>query len=69
MPFHGRQAVLGTPAFSLGSYDELLGRFAEHRGDPAAAARWWTAAKLQARLVGSPHQLRRASDGLARLAG
>jgi tetratricopeptide (TPR) repeat protein len=69
LPFSGRQAVLGTPAFSLGSYDELLGRFAEHRGDSAAAARWWHSAQLQARLVGSPHQLCRASEGLARLAG
>jgi DNA-binding SARP family transcriptional activator len=69
LPFRGRQAVLGTPAFSLGSYDELLGRFAEHRGDPAGAARWWHAAAAQARIVGSPHQLRRATDGLARLTG
>ena len=69
MPFHGRQAVLGTPAFSLGSYDELLGRFAEHRGDTAAAARWWHSAQVQARRVGSPHQLARATAGLSRLAG
>lgn len=69
LPFHGRQAVLGTPAFSLGSYDELLGRFAEHRGEPAAAERWWHAAQAQARRVGSPHQLARASEGLSRLAG
>ncbi|CCH85723.1 Transcriptional regulator, putative ATPase, winged helix family [Modestobacter italicus] len=69
LPFSGRQAVLGTPAFSLGSYDELLGRFAEHRGDPAGAARWWRAAQAQAHRVGSPHQLRRASVGLSRLAG
>jgi DNA-binding SARP family transcriptional activator len=69
LPFHGRQAVLGTPAFSLGSYDELLGRFAEHRGDLAEAARWWHAAQAQARLVGSPHQLHRAAGGLSRLAG
>jgi DNA-binding SARP family transcriptional activator len=69
LPFRGRQAVLGTPAFSLGSYDELLGRFAEHRGDPAAAARWWQAALAQARRVGSPHQAQRAAAGLARLAG
>jgi DNA-binding SARP family transcriptional activator len=68
LPFRGRQAVLGTPAFSLGSYDELLGRFAEHRGDLAEAARWWHAAQAQARKVGSPQQLDRASEGLARLA-
>ena len=69
LPFAGRQAVLGTPALSLGSYDELLGRFAEHRGDPAGAARWWHAAQTQARAVGSPQQLRRAAEGLSRLAG
>ena len=54
LPFRGRQAVLGTPAFSLGSYDELLGRFAEHRGDPAEAARWWQAAQAQARRSAHP---------------
>jgi DNA-binding SARP family transcriptional activator len=69
LPFQGRQAVLGTPAFSLGSYDELLGRFAEHRGDIADAARWWHAAQAQARRIGSPHQLSRAAEGLSRLTG
>ena len=47
LPYRGRQAVLGTPAFSLGSYDELLGRIAERRGDPAAARQWWQGARGQ----------------------
>jgi hypothetical protein len=67
-PFRGRQAVLGTPAFSLGSYDELLGRFAEHRGDPAGAVRCWEAARAQARAVGSPAQTARVQAHLRRLA-
>jgi tetratricopeptide (TPR) repeat protein len=69
LPFHGRQAVLGTPAFSLGSYDELLGRFAEHRGDPDGAVRWWEAARAQGRAVGSPRQVVRAQAHLDRMAG
>ena len=69
LPYRGRQAVLGTPAFSLGSYDELLGRLAEHRGDPAAAVRWWEAACAQGRAVGSPHQVARAQAHLRRMAG
>jgi hypothetical protein len=68
LPYRGRQAVLGTPAFSLGSYDELLGRFAEHRGDAAGAVRWWEAARAQARAVGSPEQVARAQAHLRRLA-
>jgi DNA-binding SARP family transcriptional activator len=68
LPFRGRQAVLGTPAFSLGSYDELLGRFAEHRGDPAGAVRWWEAARAQGRAVGSPEQVARAQAHLRRMA-
>src|SRR4051794_41965587 len=56
LPFRGRQAVLGTPSFSLGAYDELLGRIAEHHGDTVAARDWWRAARQQGRLVGSPRQ-------------
>ena len=37
LPYRGRQAVLGTPSLTLGSYDELLGRIAERRGDLDAA--------------------------------
>ncbi|MGY1824180.1 BTAD domain-containing putative transcriptional regulator [Geodermatophilus sp. SYSU D00079] len=66
-PFHGRQAVLGTPSFSLGAYDELLGRIAEHTGDPDAAREWWRAARRQGLAVGSPHQVALADSHLARV--
>ena len=69
LPFRGRQAVLGTPSFSLGSYDELLGRVAEHRGDMRAAAEWWRGARRQGVLVGSPHQVALADSHLARVPG
>ena len=68
LPFRGRQAVLGTPALSLGSYDELLGRIAERRGDVAAARQWWLGAREQGVLVGSPHQVAVADCSLARVA-
>ncbi|WP_457011292.1 BTAD domain-containing putative transcriptional regulator [Geodermatophilus sp. SYSU D00965] len=67
LPFRGRQAVLGTPSFSLGAYDELLGRIAERTGDTVAAREWWTAARRQGRLVGSPHQVALAESHLARV--
>jgi hypothetical protein len=66
LPYRGRQAVLGTPALSLGAYDELLGRIAERQGDLAAAQNWWTAARDQGVLVGSPHQVALAESHLAR---
>ncbi|MFW3169790.1 BTAD domain-containing putative transcriptional regulator [Geodermatophilus sp. CPCC 206100] len=66
-PFRGRQAVLGTPAFSLGAYDELLGRIAERAGDTVAAREWWLAARRQGQLVGSPHQVALADSHLSRL--
>ncbi|MGY1605342.1 BTAD domain-containing putative transcriptional regulator [Geodermatophilus sp. SYSU D00815] len=67
LPFRGRQAVLGTPSFSLGAYDELLGRIAEAHGDTVAAREWWLAARQQGRLVGSPHQVALAESHLARV--
>jgi hypothetical protein len=67
LPFRGRQAVLGTPALSLGAYDELLGRIAERHGDTVAARDWWLAARTQGRLVGSPHQVALAESHLARV--
>jgi DNA-binding SARP family transcriptional activator len=67
LPYEGRQAVLGTPALSLGAYDELLGRIAERRGDHSAARRWWSAARDQGHLVGSPHQVALAESHLARV--
>ena len=67
LPFRGRQAVLGTPSFSLGSYDELLGRMAEHRGDTRGAAEWWRGARRQGVVVGSPHQVALADAHLARV--
>ncbi|MGY1702099.1 BTAD domain-containing putative transcriptional regulator [Geodermatophilus sp. SYSU D00766] len=67
LPFRGRQAVLGTPAFSLGAYDELLGRIAEQTGDTVAARDWWTGAREQGRKVGSPHQVALAESHLARV--
>ena len=60
--------MLGTPPLSLGSYDELLGRFAERRGDLGEAGRRWRAACEQGRLVGSPHQVALADTHLARVA-
>ena len=45
LPYRGRQAVLGTPALTLGAYDELLGRIAERRGDLDGARRWWRGAR------------------------
>ena len=66
LPYRGRQAVLGTPALSLGAYDELLGRIAERRGDLRARARWWRSAREQGVLVGSPHQVALADSHLAR---
>ena len=57
LPFQGRQAVLGTPALTLGAYDELLGRIAERQGDLEEARSWWSAAREQGHLVGSPHQV------------
>jgi hypothetical protein len=68
LPYAGRQAVLGTPALSLGSYDELLGRIAEKRGDLLGARRWWTAAKEQGRRVSCWHQVALAETHLARIA-
>jgi tetratricopeptide (TPR) repeat protein len=68
LPYAGRQAVLGTPSLTLGAYDELLGRFAERRGDLAAARRRWEAAREQGRLVGSPHQVALAESHLSRVA-
>ncbi|WP_158545976.1 BTAD domain-containing putative transcriptional regulator [Blastococcus sp. TF02A-30] len=68
LPYRGRQAVLGTPSLTLGAYDELLGRIAERRGDPDGARRWWTAAREQGVLVGSPHQVALADSHLRRLA-
>jgi hypothetical protein len=68
LPFRGRQAVLGTPSFSLGAYDELLGRIAEHRGDLAAAREWWIGARRQGHVVGSPHQVALAQWHLDRVA-
>jgi hypothetical protein len=59
--------VLGTPSFSLGAYDELLGRIAEHHGDTVAAREWWRAARQQGRLVGSPHQVALAESHLERV--
>ena len=67
LPFRGRQAVLGTPSFSLGAYDELLGRITERRGDLDGARRWWTAARAQGLLVGSPHQVALADSHLRRV--
>jgi hypothetical protein len=69
LPYRGRQAVLGTPALSLGAYDELLGRIAERRGDLAGARRWWRSAREQGVLVGSPHQVALAESHLARVDG
>ncbi|SOE00130.1 AfsR/SARP family transcriptional regulator [Blastococcus haudaquaticus] len=69
LPYEGRQAVLGTPALSLGAYDELLGRIAERRGDLPAAREWWDAAREQGVLVGSPHQVALADSHLARIDG
>jgi hypothetical protein len=67
LPFRGRQAVLGTPAFSLGAYDEVLGRIAEAAGDTVAARDWWAGAREQGRRVGSPHQVALAEAHLARV--
>jgi hypothetical protein len=67
LPFRGRQAVLGTPAFSLGAYDEVLGRIAEAGGDTVAARDWWTGAREQGRRVGSPQQVALAEAHLARV--
>jgi hypothetical protein len=67
LPYHGRQAVLGTPSLTLGAYDELLGRFAERLGDLADARRWWEAARAQGHRVGSPHQVALAESHLARV--
>ena len=67
LPYRGRQAVLGTPSLSLGAYDELLGRIAERRGDTDGARRWWTAAREQGGLIGSPHQVALAESHLARV--
>jgi DNA-binding SARP family transcriptional activator len=67
LPHRGRQAVLGTPALSLGAYDELLGRIAERRGDLPAAREWWQSAREQGVLVGSPHQVALADSHLARV--
>ena len=69
LPYRGRQAVLGTPSLTLGSYDELLGRLAERRGDLDAAREWWEAARVQGGLVGSPHQVALAASQLARVTG
>ena len=52
---------------SLGAYDELLGRIAEHHGDTVAAREWWLGARRQGRLVGSPHQVALAESHLARV--
>jgi hypothetical protein len=61
--------VLGTPALSLGAYDELLGRIAERRGDLDGARRWWISARDQGVLVGSPHQVALTDSHLARVDG
>ncbi|MGY1837059.1 BTAD domain-containing putative transcriptional regulator [Blastococcus sp. SYSU DS0510] len=68
LPYRGRQAVLGTPALTLGAYDELLGRIAERLADQDGARRWWTAAREQGALVGSPHQVALAESHLRRVA-
>ncbi|TFV64844.1 UNVERIFIED_ORG: hypothetical protein E4P37_12295 [Bacillus sp. AZ43] len=67
LPYRGRQAVLGTPALTLGAYDELLGRIAERRGDHPAARRWWRAAREQGVLIGSPQQVALADAHLRRI--
>ncbi|MGY1747080.1 BTAD domain-containing putative transcriptional regulator [Blastococcus sp. SYSU D00695] len=67
LPFRGRQAVLGTPALTLGSYDEVLGRVAEYHGDTVAAREWWQAARRQGQAVGSPQQVAVAEAHLARV--
>ncbi|SFP10428.1 Transcriptional regulatory protein, C terminal [Geodermatophilus dictyosporus] len=67
LPFRGRQAVLGTAAFSLGAYDELLGRIAERTGDTVAARDWWAGARAQGRRVGAPQQVALAEAHLARV--
>ena len=67
LPYRGRQAVLGTPSLTLGAYDELLGRIAERRGDHDGARRWWTAAREQGLVVGSPHQAALADSHLNRV--
>jgi DNA-binding SARP family transcriptional activator len=69
LPYAGRQAVLGTPALSLGSYDELLGRIAEQRGDLLGARRWWHGARDQGRRVACYHQVALADSHLARVPG
>jgi hypothetical protein len=66
LPYAGRQAVLGTPSLSLGSYDELLGRICEKRGDLLGAHRWWTAARDEGHQVGCPHQVALAQSHLTR---
>ncbi|MCZ2858600.1 AfsR/SARP family transcriptional regulator [Blastococcus sp. VKM Ac-2987] len=67
LPYRGRQAVLGTPSLTLGAYDELQGRIAERRGDPDGARRWWTAAREQGVLIGSPHQVALADSHITRV--
>jgi DNA-binding SARP family transcriptional activator len=69
LPYAGRQAVLGTPSLSLGSYDELLGRIAEQRGDILGARRWWHAAREQGRQVACYHQVALADSHLLRVPG
>jgi len=69
LPYAGRQAVLGTPSLSLGSYDELLGRLCEQRGDLIGARSWWLAAREQGGRVGCPHQVALAQSHLDRVFG
>jgi hypothetical protein len=69
LPYAGRQAVLGTPSLSLGSYDELLGRICEKRGDLLGARRWWTSARDQGGRVACHHQVALAQSHLDRLPG
>jgi hypothetical protein len=69
LPYAGRQAVLGTPSLSLGSYDELLGRLCERRGDLAGARRWWLAARDQGARVACHHQVELAQSHLDRVFG
>jgi hypothetical protein len=69
LPYAGRQAVLGTPSLSLGSYDELLGRLCERCGDLAGARRWWLAARDQGARVACHHQVALAQSHLDRVSG
>ena len=51
LPYRGRQAVLGTPALSLGAYDELLGRIG--RDDDMAGVVVYLASRAGAYVTGA----------------